>query len=68
VARLHLKVPPMTARVCDHDTGSQGAFLLSVGGVTLKQVTRRNTEHLYSRLPTLVIRVLCYCTMLQCAA
>ena len=39
VARLHLKVPPMTARVCDHDTGSQGAFLLSLGGVTLKQVT-----------------------------
>jgi hypothetical protein len=48
VARLHLKVPPMTARVCDHDTGSQGAFLLSVGGVTLKQVTCRCAEHFWN--------------------
>jgi hypothetical protein len=40
----------MTARVCDHDTGSQGAFLLSVGGVTLKQVTRRSTEPLFNHV------------------
>ena len=31
VARLNLRVPCITMRLCDQESGSQGAFLLSIG-------------------------------------